>query len=86
MQTRYVTFFCRSILLTHNCQVIKLDPLSPWGYEMKHASLHQAGEYKSAVHAFEAMLSKMEESPDPDVHRGHIFDCHDDNELIHIIR
>ena len=43
-------------------QVIELDPLSPWGYERKHAALHKAGHYESAVTAFEAMLSKMSQS------------------------
>ncbi|KAF8550490.1 hypothetical protein OG21DRAFT_1513946 [Imleria badia] len=48
-------------------QAITLDPSSPWGYEMKHAALHEAGEYDSAVDAFEVMLSKIVKSHDPDV-------------------
>ena len=46
-----------------------LDPSSPWAYEMKHAALHKAGDYDDAVGAFEAMLSKIAQSPDPDVQR-----------------
>ncbi|KAN0101156.1 hypothetical protein V8E55_001140, partial [Tylopilus felleus] len=48
-------------------QAISSDPSSPWGYEIKHAALHGAGRYDDAVRAFEAMLSKMGESPDPQI-------------------
>ena len=48
-------------------QVIELDPSSPWGYERKHAALHGAGDYENALNAFEAMLSKMSQSTDPDI-------------------
>ena len=34
---------------------------------MKHAALHEVGDYNNAISAFEEMLSKMTESPDPDV-------------------
>ena len=47
--------------------MIKLDPLSPWGYEKKHAALHRAGDYENAINAFQAMLSKMSQSPEPDI-------------------
>ncbi|KAI9464361.1 hypothetical protein HD554DRAFT_2315922 [Boletus coccyginus] len=50
-------------------QVITLDPSSPWGYEVKHSALHKAGAYDDAVSAFETMLSKIAQSPDPDVQR-----------------
>ncbi|KAF8417906.1 hypothetical protein L210DRAFT_3461695 [Boletus edulis BED1] len=50
-------------------QVITLDPLSLWGYEMKRAALHMAGDYGRAIDTFEAMLSKMAQSLDPDVQR-----------------
>ncbi|KAF8125250.1 hypothetical protein EV363DRAFT_636407 [Boletus edulis] len=52
-------------------KVIELDPLSPWGYERKHAALHKAGDYDNAVNAFEAMLSKMSQSTDPRIRRLH---------------
>ncbi|KAN0087892.1 hypothetical protein V8E55_006513, partial [Tylopilus felleus] len=48
-------------------QVIELDPLSPWGYERKHAVLHKAGDYQNAINAFEAMLSRMSESSDAEI-------------------
>ena len=54
-------------------QVIELDPLSPWGYERKHAVLHEAGYYHNAFDAFEAMLSRMLESSDPEI-RGEVVD------------
>lgn len=40
-------------------QIIMHDPSSPWGYEIKHAALHMAGEYENAIQAFEEMLSKL---------------------------
>ena len=46
-----------------------LDPLSPWGYEMKHTALHQAGDFDNAIDALETMLSKIAQSPDPDIRR-----------------
>jgi hypothetical protein len=36
---------------------------------MKHAALHKAGDFDSAVDAFETMLSKIVQSPDPDIRR-----------------
>ena len=45
-----------------------LNPLSPWGYERKHAILHKAGDYENAINAFEAMLSMMSLSSDPEIH------------------
>ncbi|KAN0094882.1 hypothetical protein V8E55_003169 [Tylopilus felleus] len=48
-------------------KVVELDPLSPWGYERKHAALHKAGHYKDAIIAFEVMLSRMVESSDPEI-------------------
>ncbi|KAF8439762.1 hypothetical protein L210DRAFT_3645759 [Boletus edulis BED1] len=48
-------------------EVIKHDSSSPWSYEMKHKALHKAGQYDGAVEAFETMLSKMAQSPDPEV-------------------
>ena len=53
--------------------MIELDPSSPWGYERKHAALHKAGDYDSAISAFQEMLSKMEQSPDPDIHREFVL-------------
>ena len=61
-------FPCRPISLTDH-QVTMLDPSSPWGYEMKHAALHNAGDYDNAIAAFETMLSKMSQSPHRDIQR-----------------
>ena len=40
-------------------QAIELNPSSPWGYEMKHAALHKAGDHENAITAFETMLSHL---------------------------
>ena len=61
------------VLLTHHRQVITLDPLSPWGYERKHAALHRAGRYDDAIATFETMLLKIPQSPDPQI-RGEYID------------
>ena len=53
--------------------MIELDPSSPWGYERKHAALHKAGDYDSAISAFQEMLSKMEQSPDPGIRREFVL-------------
>ena len=47
--------------------MIELDPLSPWGYERKHAALHKGGDYQNAINAFEAMLSRLLESSDAEI-------------------
>ncbi|KAN0101238.1 hypothetical protein V8E55_001222 [Tylopilus felleus] len=52
-------------------KVIELDPLSPWGYERKHAALHKAGCYQDAINAFEAMLSRMSLSSVPEIRALH---------------
>lgn len=44
-----------------------LNPLSPWGYKRKCAALHKTGDYENAIISFELMLSKMSQSPDPDI-------------------
>ena len=59
-----------------------LDPLSPWGYETKHAALRGAGDYSSAVAAFEMMTSKIAESPDPDVKRELYPRFHDQDDSL----
>ena len=82
MRTRYVIFASwRSISLTHNHQAIKLDPSSPWGYEMKHAALHKAGDFDNAVDALETMLSKISQSPDPAIWRELYYRYHDKDDL-----
>ncbi|KAG8214862.1 hypothetical protein J3R82DRAFT_10029 [Butyriboletus roseoflavus] len=61
---------CQDALNDAN-KAIMLDPSSPWGYERKHAALHEAGDYDNAIDAFEAMLSKMSQSPDPAIREHH---------------
>ncbi|KAF8553280.1 hypothetical protein OG21DRAFT_1267504 [Imleria badia] len=53
--------------LDHADESITFDPTSPWGYKTKHAALHGAGRYKDARQTFETMLSKMAQSPDPQI-------------------
>ena len=68
-QTRYVPLSrAGEFLSIDDHQVIELDPLSPWGYERRHAALHKAGDYENAINAFEAMLLKMSQLSDPDFH------------------
>ena len=68
-------------MLTHNHQAITLDPSSPWGYEMKHAALHKAGDFDNAVDALETMLSKIAQSPDPDICRESYYRYHGKDDL-----
>ncbi|KAH0831382.1 hypothetical protein J3R83DRAFT_14045 [Lanmaoa asiatica] len=46
-------------------QAIKLDLSSPRGYERKHVALHGAHRYDEAIDAYNDMLLKLEQSPDP---------------------
>ncbi|KAN0091475.1 hypothetical protein V8E55_005041 [Tylopilus felleus] len=59
------------ILLKYSSEVIELDPLSHTGYEGKHAVLHGMKEYSEAFKAFRMMLSRLEQSPDPQVRELH---------------
>ncbi|KAN0094879.1 hypothetical protein V8E55_003166 [Tylopilus felleus] len=52
-------------------KVVEVDPLSPWGYERKHAALHMTGEYQNAVNAFEEMLSRISQSSDQNIRALH---------------
>ena len=63
-----IHFNCiRLQMLICGAQVIKLDPSSPLGYERMHAALHGIGHHDDATGAFETMLLKMSESPDPEI-------------------
>ena len=53
-------------------QVIELDPSSHRGYEAKHAALHGMGHYSEAFEEFRVMLSKLDQSLDPQI-RGKLF-------------
>lgn len=61
---------CKCFHVKRNHQVIALDPSSPLSYKMRHAVLHGAGRYIDAIDAFETMLSKMVQSPDPTIRGG----------------
>ena len=71
-QMRWVPLHCANcfILRPHD-EAITIDPSSPWGYKTKHAALHGAGRYSDAIQTFETMLSKMQESADPQI-RGEL--------------
>ena len=75
MRTRYVSFIARKyVLADEDCQIIKLDPSSPSGYERKHVALQGAGHHKDTLDAFKMMLSKMSQSHDPKIRgEGHDF-------------
>ena len=51
----------------YSIQVIELNPSSHRGYEGKHAALHGMGRHSEALEAFRTMLSKLEQSPDPQI-------------------
>ncbi|KAF8121560.1 hypothetical protein EV363DRAFT_1588655 [Boletus edulis] len=50
-------------------ETIKLDPSCSFGYERKHAALQRARRYGDAIDAFEAMLSRMSASSDPEIRK-----------------
>jgi hypothetical protein len=49
--------------------VIKLNPSSYDGYELKHEALYGAHRYDEAVAIFNIMLSKLESAPDAQIQR-----------------
>ena len=56
----------------HTIQAVELEPSEHGGYEAKHAALHGMGRHSEAFEAFEVMLSKLEQSPDPRI-RGELL-------------
>ena len=65
--------------------MITLDPLSPRGYEMKHAALHKAGDFDNAVDVLETMLSNIALSPDLNIRRELYPCCHDKDDLFTLL-
>ena len=59
--------FLEFMVFMGTSQVIKLDPSSPLGYERKHHAIRGARRDSDATAAFEMMLLKMSESPDPEI-------------------
>ena len=53
-------------------QVIELDASSHTGYRGKYHTLHGMGRHREAFEAFRTMLSKLEQSLDPQIH-GRLF-------------
>lgn len=69
MQTRNnIDSSCSPVSLMCYCQAITLELSLPWGYKMKHAALHEAGNCDDGVVTLEAMLLTIERSPNPDTH------------------
>ncbi|KAF8548434.1 hypothetical protein OG21DRAFT_1516295 [Imleria badia] len=56
-----------NIRLKRSNEIIELDPSSHTGYEAKHAALHNMGRHREAFESFSTMLSKLEQSPDPQI-------------------
>ncbi|OAX35520.1 hypothetical protein K503DRAFT_802760 [Rhizopogon vinicolor AM-OR11-026] len=48
-------------------KIAELNPLSYLGHQLKHEALHGARRYDEAIAAFEFMLSKLNDSPDPQI-------------------
>ena len=63
----FISHHIRRSSVIHTIQAIKLDPSSHSGYEGKHAALHGMGRHSEALEAFRTMLSKLEQSPDPQI-------------------
>ncbi|KAF8550639.1 hypothetical protein OG21DRAFT_1487620 [Imleria badia] len=56
------------ILLKRSAEVVKLNPSSHRGYQEMHVALHDMGRHSEAFKAFRTMLSKLEQSSDPQIH------------------
>jgi len=60
-----------SIICNHsdtvNTQATELNPSSYLGYELKHAALYNVRRYDEAIEAFNIMLSKLDNAPDPQI-------------------
>ena len=75
----------RRASIVYTIQVIELDPSSHDGYERKHAALHGMGRYSEAFEAFKMMISKLDESPDPHIRGGPLYQhCVEQHMLIYV--
>ncbi|KAG2134216.1 hypothetical protein BD769DRAFT_1774311 [Suillus cothurnatus] len=52
-------------------KVIELKPSAYLGYQLKHEALHGAQCYDEAIEAFQIMLLKLDEAPDPQLQKLH---------------
>ena len=87
MLTRYGLYLTsiNRALAVHTIQAIELDPPSHYGYERKHAALHGMGRHGEAFAAFRAMILRLEESPDPHIRGGSLYQyCAEQHMLIYI--
>ncbi|KAG1888599.1 hypothetical protein F4604DRAFT_2024111 [Suillus subluteus] len=50
-------------------KVIELNPSDYLGYQLKHEALHGAQCYDEAIEAFQIMLLKLDEAPDPQIQK-----------------
>ncbi|KIK21827.1 hypothetical protein PISMIDRAFT_11981 [Pisolithus microcarpus 441] len=48
-------------------EAVKADSSNPWGYEAKHAALHEAKRYDEAIDALNSMLHAIEQSRNPEL-------------------
>jgi hypothetical protein len=69
MRKRCGGIFCFTIGRAHfkYTQVIELNPSGYLGYQLKHEALHGAHCYDEAIEAFQIMLLKLDEAPDPQI-------------------
>ncbi|KAF8545902.1 hypothetical protein OG21DRAFT_1451345 [Imleria badia] len=65
------------IHLKRSNEVIEVNPSSHTGYQEKHDALNGMGRHSEGLEAFRAMLSKLEQSPDPQIRelRHQYFDA-----------
>ena len=76
MLTRYglcISCHIKRASMIRIIQAIELDPSSHNGYERKHAALHGMKRHSEAFEAFETMISRLDESPDPDIRGGPLY-------------
>lgn len=69
MRKRCSSIYCFTIGHVHfkYTQVIELKPSAYFGYQLKHEALHGAHCYDEAIEAFQIMLLKLDEAPDPQI-------------------
>ena len=88
MLTRYELSFTSHIKwasVIDTIQAIEFDPSSYNGYERQHAALYGMRRHSEAFKAFKTMISRLEESPDPHIRGGSLYQyCAEQRMLIYI--
>ena len=69
----YTSCHIKWALVIHAIQAIDLDPSFHNGYESKHVALLGMGRHSEAFQAFKTMITKLEESPDPHICGGPLY-------------